>query len=126
MKVVPYFIFDGKAEEAMNFYANALNGKITFMERYSEKEENAQLLHGILKVGQEAMFFADSKKQEITAIDERLEVNLLATNKEEFENIVRNLSKSGELVEYLIEDSNCNNSAIVIDKYDLIWSINLN
>ena len=34
MQIAPYLFFNGQCEEALNFYAQALNGKITALMRY--------------------------------------------------------------------------------------------
>lgn len=34
MQIAPYLFFNGQCEEALNFYAEALNGKITALMRY--------------------------------------------------------------------------------------------
>ncbi len=36
MKLNPYLHFQGNAEEALNFYATALNGTISSLERYGD------------------------------------------------------------------------------------------
>jgi len=34
MQIAPYLFFNGQCEEALNFYARALNGKVTALMRY--------------------------------------------------------------------------------------------
>jgi PhnB protein len=41
MKIEPYLFFDGRCEEAMEFYRGALGAKVTFMMRYKENPEPA-------------------------------------------------------------------------------------
>ncbi len=36
MKLVPYILFNGNAEEALNFYKEAFNGEISQLGRYGE------------------------------------------------------------------------------------------
>ena len=36
MKITPHLSFDGTCEEAFNFYAKCLGGKIAFLMRYGE------------------------------------------------------------------------------------------
>lgn len=36
MRIDPYLFFDGRAEEALNFYKDALGGEITMLMRYGE------------------------------------------------------------------------------------------
>ena len=39
MKIDPYLFFDGRCEEAIEFYKKALNAKVEFMMRNSESPE---------------------------------------------------------------------------------------
>ncbi len=36
MKLQPYIMFNGNAREAMDFYAKALGGEVTFVQTYGE------------------------------------------------------------------------------------------
>ncbi len=55
MKNNPYLHFRGNAEEALNFYATALNGTISSVQRYgdspmpSDEDYKQKLLHSRLK-----------------------------------------------------------------------------
>ena len=39
MQVQPYLFFEGRCEEAVNFYKTALNAEITMLMRYKENPE---------------------------------------------------------------------------------------
>ena len=63
MQLSPYFNFNGNAEEALNFYAKALGGKIAFSMKWGEspmaKEVPAEfqnkLMHGSVCLGNGAL-----------------------------------------------------------------------
>ncbi|HWR12683.1 MAG TPA: VOC family protein [Rectinemataceae bacterium] len=69
MKFIPYLVFAGKAEKAMNYYKEALGGQITQIERFgSMKDANTPeaikdyVLHGEVKVGELVIYFSDSPR----------------------------------------------------------------
>lgn len=45
MKVVPYLIFNGNCEEAMNFYSKALGGQMGQVSRYSDIPPDQNQMH---------------------------------------------------------------------------------
>ena len=53
MKLTPYLVFNGRAEEALNFYANTLNGRVERLHRYDSIPDVAddfkqKILHSCL------------------------------------------------------------------------------
>jgi len=67
-KILPFLTFNGKSEEAMNFYASVLpNTTITRLERYGNSphvtagNENL-VMHGAIKIGNEQIIFLDMDK----------------------------------------------------------------
>jgi len=69
MKFIPYLVFAGTAEKAMNYYKEALGGQILKIERFGdmpgEKMPDAiknYVLHGEVQVGELTIYFSDSPK----------------------------------------------------------------
>lgn len=64
MKVVPYLMFNGNCEEALNFYANALNGEVKNLMRYKDSpmanatDDKEQVMHATLAVKGNALLMA--------------------------------------------------------------------
>ncbi|KEO84908.1 VOC family protein [Tumebacillus flagellatus] len=70
MNVIPYLTFQGTTEEAMNFYAKALQGEIVQLDRYSgapgmqipEGWED-KVIHGRVKFGGDNfLYFSDADR----------------------------------------------------------------
>ena len=70
MQVQPYIFFDGRCEEAVNFYKTALNAEVTMMMRFKEnpdpqpnpmggKELDEKIMHASFKVGQTDVMASD-------------------------------------------------------------------
>ncbi len=65
MKLTPYLVFNGRAEEALNFYADVLGGKIENLHRYDSmpdvpEEYREKILHACLAFDGGAMSVADT------------------------------------------------------------------
>ncbi len=65
MKLTPYLVFNGQAEEALNFYADAFDGKIENLHRYGSMPDIAEahrqkILHACLIFDGGSMSVADT------------------------------------------------------------------
>ena len=70
MQVQPYIFFDGRCEEAVNFYKTVLNAEVTMMMRFKEnpepqpnpmggKELDEKIMHASFKVGETEVLASD-------------------------------------------------------------------
>ena len=70
MNVQPYVFFDGKCEEALEFYKGAIGAKVDMMMRFSESPEKPQpgmvppgsenkVMHAAFKVGDTQILASD-------------------------------------------------------------------
>lgn len=70
MEMIVYLFFNGNGEEAMNFYAKALNGNIVSIQRYGESPmpcedaDKGKVMHGVLQTAQFMMMFSDTASKE--------------------------------------------------------------
>lgn len=70
MQVEPYLFFDGRCEEALEFYKGALGAEVTFMMRYKDSPEPAapggvpaefgeKVVHAYFRIGETSIMAAD-------------------------------------------------------------------
>jgi len=66
MQIQPYLLFDGRCEEALNFYRTALGAEITSMMRYKENPSPMQapipgekIMHSSLRIGDSTILASD-------------------------------------------------------------------
>jgi PhnB protein len=56
--IIPYLTFNGNAAEALDFYANALNGEVVYKQTYGEspmqssEEDKNKIMHASFKAGE--------------------------------------------------------------------------
>jgi len=70
MPVEPYLFFEGRCEEALNFYSSALGAKVTSLMRYSESPSapppgklppgsEKKVMHAVLRIGDTTLMVSD-------------------------------------------------------------------
>lgn len=66
--IVPYLFFEGRCEEALNFYRESLGAEITFLMRYKESPESCdmippgneeKILHASVRIGDGEIMASD-------------------------------------------------------------------
>src|SRR4051812_16105202 len=68
MKLTPYLNFAGDAQEALDFYVNALDGKVVYMQRYgdspmaSDEDYKDKVMHARLEFGDNMIMVSDAMK----------------------------------------------------------------
>ena len=74
MQIQPYLNFDGRCEEAIEFYRRALGAEVIFMMRYKEMPETPQpgmvppgsenkIMHSALRIGESTVLASDGRCQ---------------------------------------------------------------
>lgn len=70
MKVTPYLNFDGRAEEALNFYKDALGAEIGMVMRFKDAPPDTptmgappadKIMHSRIKIGETIVFASDGR-----------------------------------------------------------------
>ncbi|MFC5603803.1 VOC family protein [Sporosarcina koreensis] len=70
LKLIPYFMMNGNAKEAMQFYEEVLDAKVLFSQTFGEMPENPEfplpeeakglVSHATIKVGESDLMFSDN------------------------------------------------------------------
>ena len=67
MQLTPYLFFDGRADEAINFYKNVLGAQVEMLMRFKDSPDQSmnppgtaeKVMHGSLRVGNTTLFVSD-------------------------------------------------------------------
>lgn len=140
MQVQPYLFFEGRCEEAVNFYKTALNAEITMLMRYKENPEpqstgdgcgpNAanippdSVMHASFRIGETEIMASDgmaSGKAEFKGIT----LSLNPTSEAEAKRIFTALSEGGTVNMPLGKTFFSPLFGMVADKFGVSWMINL-
>ncbi|MDR0484688.1 MAG: VOC family protein [Alphaproteobacteria bacterium] len=131
-RITPFFTFNGRAEEAMNFYTNNLpDAKILKLEKYSknnnpmfkEGDENRVFTGLISFLSQEIMFLdmtAAYPAPEFTWANSLL---VDCKSEEEFDSIFKTLSTDGQVMMGPEPVAHFRKGAWVVDKFGVVWQL---
>ena len=133
MQVQPYIYFDGRCEEAVNFYRTALNAEVTMMIRFKEnpeaqanhmggKELDEKIMHASFKVGQTDVMASDGYakgKPEFKGIS----LSVSTATEAEAKKIFSALSDGGTVTMPLSKTFYSPCFGMVTDKFGVSWMV---
>src|SRR5688572_25366082 len=107
MHVTPYLFFDGRCEEALDFYKKAIGVRPGMMMRYGESPEPPQpgmtigkdkIMHAEFKLGDTTIFCSDGMAQGQPKFD-GFSLAIATANKGESETKFKALAEGGQVVQ---------------------------
>lgn len=132
MRVEPYLFFEGRCEEALNFYKSALGAEITALMRYSESPEACQpgqpqppadkVMHASFKVGDTTVMASDgfcNGKPAFTGFSLTIPVKTEA----DADRLFNALAHGGQVQQPLIKTFFSPRFGMVADKFGLGWMV---
>src|SRR4051812_3666760 len=99
MKLTPYIHFKGNAEEAMNFYADALGGNISDLKRYGESPMPAdedyknKVLHGRLVFGDNLIMISDTMKGNEVSTNGNIQLSIEITEPNQIDTVFNKMAE---------------------------------
>jgi PhnB protein len=132
VNINPYLSFQGKCEEAFNFYAKVLNGKVVFKMTYGESpmadqtppEAKKNIMHSSLQVGDASIMGADAPPQHASK-PAGFCVSIGLKDVAEGERIFKALSEGGTTQMPFAKTFWSPGFGMCIDKYDIPWMVNV-
>lgn len=127
MTLTPYIMFNGNCEEALNFYAKALDGKITDMNRFGEAPESMgadaqKVMHANFVAG--AIHLMASDGNEADATGNMVQLSLNFTDVAEEEKVFAALSEGAQVTMPLQDTFWGARFGMLTDKFGIRWMFN--
>ena len=128
MQLVPYIMFNGNCEEALNFYAKALNGEILGLQRFegspaeSMSADQQKVMHAQFKAGN--LFFMASDGQENEAVGGMVHMSLDFDNATEQVKVFEALSEGARITMPLQHTFWGATFGMLTDKFGVNWMFN--
>ena len=133
MQVQPYIFFDGRCEEAVNFYKIALNAEVTMMMRFKEnpdpqpnpmcgKELEEKIMHASFKVGQTEVMASDGYAKGNPEF-KGISLSVTAATESEAKKIFGALSGGGKATMPLSKTFYSPCFGMVNDKFGVSWMV---
>jgi PhnB protein len=135
MQVQPYLFFNGRCEEAAEFYCNHLGAEVTAMMRFSEmpasednsmvSPENAnKVMHMALRIGETAVFASDGMcTGDETQKFEGFSLSINVPNEKEAERVFTVLADGGEVQMPLMPSFFSPKFGMVTDRFSVSWIV---
>jgi|SRR5436853_1356178 len=131
MKMNPYLSFNGRCEEAFNFYQQCLGGEIGAIFRYAGTPMSGEvpadwqekIMHGSITIGEQVLMAADvapERYEEPKGFSLSLQIKSTA----EAERIFRELSSNGRVVVPLEKTFWAALFGVLVDAFGISWLIN--
>lgn len=133
MQVQPYLIFDGRCEEALDFYSKAIGAEVLFMKRFSEAPANDsgpnpgpevadKVMHATLRIGDNTIMASDGHCMGAAKF-EGFSLSLGIKNGDEATRVFHALADGGEVVMPLSETFFASHFGMLKDRFGVQWMI---
>jgi predicted 3-demethylubiquinone-9 3-methyltransferase (glyoxalase superfamily) len=127
-KITTFLMFDGRAEEAMNFYTSLFkSSKITSITRYGANEvgEEGKVIHATFNLnGHEYMCIDSYVKHEFT-FTPSISLYVTCETETEIEELFQRLSQDGEVLMPLGQYGFSKRFCWVNGRFSVSWQLNL-
>ena len=130
MKLTPYLHFAGNAEEALNFYKNALGGEITMLSRYgdspmpTDEDYKQKLMHSRLQFGNNLIMISDSFKGQPFSTQGNIQLSVEMENASQMDNIFNKMAEDGTITMPLADQFWGAKFGMLQDKFGVSWMFN--
>ena len=133
MPVQPYLFFDGRAEEAIEFYRQALGAEVTMMMRYSDSPEpmppgmvppgsENKIMHASLQIGDATVMASDGGCRGAASF-QGFSLSVSAKDAAEAQTLFDRLGEGGEVQMPLGKTFFAPAFGIVADRFGVSWMV---
>jgi PhnB protein len=128
--VQPYLFFDGKCEEALDFYKGAIGAKVDMMMRFKEAPDQSQMqpntgekvMHAAFHVGTTQVLASDGHCAGKPSF-QGFGLALNAKNDAEAEKLFTAVGNGGQVLQPLTKTFFASKFGMVADKFGIMWMV---
>ena len=131
--VQPYLFFDGRCEEALEFYRRALGAEVTALIRFKDSPEPPQpgacppgsgdkVMHASFKIGEAALMASDGRCQGKSNF-EGFSLSLTVPDEDQAERLFTALGEGGQVQMPLTKTFFSPRFGMVADRFGVSWMI---
>jgi PhnB protein len=130
MKLQPYLFFDGRCEEAIEFYKRAIGAEVTSLMRFKDSPDPAMrppgsgdnVMHASFQVGATTLFASDGCTEQRPNF-QGFSLSITATGTAEAERIFAALAEGGQVQQPLAPTFFAARFGMVTDRFGVGWMI---
>jgi PhnB protein len=130
MQVQPYLFFDGRCDEALEFYQSALGAEVTMLMRFKDSPDPAacpanagdKVMHASFRIGDTTVLASDGRCQGRPSF-QGFALSLTAPNEAEAERLFAALGDGGQVQMPLTKTFFASRFGMVADRFGVPWMI---
>jgi PhnB protein len=128
--VTPYFMFNGKAEQAIAFYQHALGAKVEMLQRFGDMDPScpeamkSRVMHAGLRVGDALLMMSDGANEPTPPGDASVKVALEFDDPDQARHCFDALAAKGQVVQPLIDAPWGGMFGALSDEFGIHWMFN--
>jgi len=130
MQIQPYLFFDGRCEEAIEFYRRALGAEVTMLMRFKEAPDQSmnppgsgeKVMHSSIRIGDSTILASDGHCQGKPSF-QGFSLSLTARDVAEAERKFSALSEGGEVRMPLAKTFFSPSFGMVADRFGVSWMV---
>ena len=130
MQVQPYLFFEGRCEEAVEFYRSALGAEVTMLMRFKDSPDPAMIspgtedkvMHASLRIGQTTVLASDGRCEERPTF-QGFSLSLTVPSETEADRLFASLGDGGQVQMPLTRTFFSPRFGMVADRFGVSWMI---
>jgi PhnB protein len=128
MQIQPYVFFDGRCEEAIEFYRTAVGAEVTMLMRYKDSPDPAahgnaeKVMHASLIIGGATLLVSDGRCGGTPKFD-GFGISLTVADEAEAERTFNGLCNGGQIQMPLAKTFFSAKFGMVIDRFGVLWMV---
>jgi PhnB protein len=129
MHVEPYLYFDGRCEEAVDFYRRALGAELVTLVRFKDNPgtpapagAGEKVMHANLRFGSTTVLASDGQRSGTPSF-QGFSLALTAADSSEAERLFAALAEGGQVQMPLMSTAFSPRFGMIIDRFGVLWTI---
>jgi len=133
MQLQPYLFFDGRCEEAIEFYRDVLGAEVTMLMRYKDSPEppapgmippgsENKIMHSSFRIGDTTVMASDGRCQGRASF-EGVSLSLTVTDDAEAEKLYAALGDGGQVQMPMAKTFFASRFGMVADRFGMSWMV---
>lgn len=134
MKVQPYLFFNGRAEEAIEFYRRALGAEVVMLLRFAEAPDQPppgtlppgsgdKVMHACLRIGETAIMASDGCNAAAGPVFQGVSLSLGVATEAEADRLFAALAEGGQVQMPLDKTFFSPRFGVVADRFGVSWMV---
>jgi len=133
MQVQPYLMFNGRCEEALEFYKKTLGAQVTALMRFSESPEppppgcapvdGQKIMHSAFTVGESTVMASDGMTVDGKPVFQGISLSLIAKDEAEAKRLFDNLGNGGQVQMPLGKTFFSPAFGVLADRFGVSWMV---